>query len=184
MPIPLSFNERMALRFVAFKSRLISPWGMVYLQALERRLSSNISIRCLSAETKMDSSVGSDSVSTASSRKKTGRRRLLSAKLHSDKAEPMKRWFVGVYLFKFEQLCDERMEFPGYFHGPDSGNNGLCPRDPVPGSNPQRCHDKRHRRANVVCRVDEETYFVFVVFLLELVALIAQDEIENEAYYK
>lgn len=56
MPIPLSFNERMALRFVAFKSRLISPWGMVYLQALERRLSSNISIRCLSAETKTDSS--------------------------------------------------------------------------------------------------------------------------------
>ena len=55
MPIPLSFNERMALRFVAFKSRLISPWGMVYLQALERRLSSNISIRCLSAETKTDS---------------------------------------------------------------------------------------------------------------------------------
>ena len=70
MPIPLSFNERMALRFVAFKSRLISPWGMVYLQALERRLSSNISIRCLSAETKTDSLVGSDSVSTASSRKK------------------------------------------------------------------------------------------------------------------
>ena len=45
-------------------------------------------------------------------------------------------------------------------------------------------HDKRYRRANVVRRVDEETYFVFVVFLLELVALIAQDEIENEAYYK
>ena len=48
----------------------------------------------------------------------------------------------------------------------------------------QRCHDKRYRRANVVRRVDEETYFVFVVFLLELVALIAHDEIENEAYYK
>ena len=56
IPIPLSFNDRMALRFVAFKSRLISPWGIVYLQALERRLSSNISIRCLSAETKTDSS--------------------------------------------------------------------------------------------------------------------------------
>lgn len=95
MPIPLSFNERMALRFVAFKSRLISPWGMVYLQALERRLSSNISIRCLSAETKTDSSGWVRFSVNCFFSQKTGRRRLLSAKLHSDKAEPMKRMACG-----------------------------------------------------------------------------------------
>ena len=87
---------------------------------------------------------------------------------------------MGVYLFKFEQLCDERMEFPGTFMGQIQVITGFVREILFP----VRRHDKCYRRANVVCRVDEETYFVFVVFLLELVALIAQDEIENEAYYK
>ena len=91
---------------------------------------------------------------------------------------------MGVYLFKFEQLCDERMEFPGTFMGQIQEITGLVREILFPVQILQRRHDKRHRRANVVRRVDEETYFVFVVFLLELVALIAQDEIENEAYYK
>ena len=92
--------------------------------------------------------------------------------------------FVGVYLFKFEQLCDERMEFPGTFMGQIQVITGFVREILFPVLILQRCHDKRYRCANVVCRVDEETYFVFVVFLLELVAFIPQDEIENEAYYK
>ena len=119
MPIPLSFNERMALRFVAFKSRLISPWGMEYLQALERRLSSNISIRCLSAETKTDSS-------------------------------GWVRFSVNCFFSQKDRKTETSFSKTSF------------------------------RQSGT----DEETYFVFVVFLLELVALIAQDEIENEAYYK
>ena len=76
------------------------------------------------------------------------------------------------------------MEFPGTFMGQIQVITGFVREILFPVQILQRCHDKRHRRANVVRRVDEETYFVFVVFLLELVALIAQDEIENEAYYK
>lgn len=91
---------------------------------------------------------------------------------------------MGVYLFKFEQLCDERMEFPGTFMSQIQVITGFVREILFPVQILQRRHDKRYRRANVVRRVDEETYFVFVVFLLELVALIAQDEIENEAYYK
>ena len=91
---------------------------------------------------------------------------------------------MGVYLFKFEQLCDERMEFLGTFMGQIQVITGFVREILFPVQILQRRHDKRYRRANVVRRVDEETYFVFVVFLLELVALLAQDEIENEAYYK
>lgn len=91
---------------------------------------------------------------------------------------------MGVYLFKFEQLCDERMEFLGTFMGQIQVITGFVREILFPVQILQWRHDKRYRRANVVRRVDEETYFVFVVFLLELVALIAQDEIENEAYYK
>ena len=91
---------------------------------------------------------------------------------------------MGVYLFKFEQLCDERMEFSGTFMSQIQVITGFVREILFPVQILQWRHDKRYRRANVVRRVDEETYFVFVVFLLELVALIAQDEIENEAYYK
>ena len=76
------------------------------------------------------------------------------------------------------------MELTGTFMGQVQVITGFIREILFPAQIFQRRHDKRHRRADVVRRVDEETYFVFVVFLLELVALISQDEIENEAYYK
>ena len=76
------------------------------------------------------------------------------------------------------------MELAGTFMGQIQVITGFVRKILFPVQILQRCHDKRHRRANVVRCIDEETYFVFVVFLLELVALIPQNEIENEAYYK